>query len=54
MPDISMCKGTNCPLRDNCYRYTATPSEFRQSWFTTPPVKSDNTCAWYWKDKEIT
>lgn len=23
MPNISMCKGGNCPRKDSCYRYTA-------------------------------
>lgn len=31
MADITMCVGTGCPLRDKCYRYTATPNEHRQS-----------------------
>jgi hypothetical protein len=32
MPDISLCKNEDCPLRENCYRYTATPGEFMQSY----------------------
>lgn len=32
MPDISLCKNESCPLKDNCYRYTATPNEHRQSY----------------------
>jgi len=32
MPDISMCQNITCPLRFNCYRYTAKPSEHRQTW----------------------
>ena len=31
MADITMCVGTGCPLREWCYRYTATPNEHRQS-----------------------
>ena len=37
MPDITMCEGTDCPLRDNCYRYTATPTPERQSYFVAVP-----------------
>lgn len=43
MPDIAMCKGGKCPLRDHCYRHRATPSEFRQSYFAEPPNNGD-TC----------
>jgi hypothetical protein len=32
MPDISMCSNDTCPLKDNCYRHTATPNEYRQSY----------------------
>lgn len=32
MPDISLCRNTNCPLRKNCYRFTAKPDEFIQSY----------------------
>lgn len=49
MPDISMCKGTDCPLKETCYRYTAEPSEFMQSYFTISPIKNDRTCDYYWK-----
>lgn len=45
MPDMEMCHGTDCPLRDRCYRYTAEPS-FRQSYFSTPPIK-DGECEWF-------
>ena len=31
MPDITMCVGTGCPLRETCYRYMAEPNEYRQS-----------------------
>jgi len=41
MPDITMCDGGSgnreCPMKDNCYRYTATPSEFNQSYFAVAP-----------------
>lgn len=37
VPDITMCKGTGCPLRNSCYRFTATPNEYRQSYFVVEP-----------------
>ncbi len=26
MPDISMCSGVNCPIKKECYRFTAIPN----------------------------
>lgn len=50
MPDISMCTGKGCPIKDTCYRHTAKVSEYeRQSFFVTPPVKADGTCE-YWME----
>ena len=38
MPDITMCPGGNCPMKETCYRYKAKPSEY-QSYFTETPFK---------------
>jgi len=48
MPDITMCTGKNvnnitCPRKDTCYRYTATPSQYRQSYFVTAPLIDNKT-----------
>ena len=48
MPDISMCPGTACTKRNECYRYRATPSEYRQSFFTIAPMNSDGDCEYFW------
>lgn len=49
MPDITMCKGTDCPLKERCFRYKATPSYF-QSWFVDIPFdKQLNNCNQYWE-----
>jgi hypothetical protein len=37
MADITMCDGGNCPLKDTCYRYKATPNEHRQAYFLEEP-----------------
>ena len=50
MPDIAMCKGTDCPLKNECYRFLATPSEYRQSYFVPPPIK-DGVCDEFWDAK---
>ena len=41
MPDITMCEGKDCPLKETCYRYTAKPSEFRQSYFINSPYDKE-------------
>lgn len=42
MPDITMCASKTCPLREDCYRSRAKPSE-RQSYsvFRWQPVDDD-------------
>lgn len=58
MPDISMCFGAKeiqgkkdiCPLREKCYRYTAKPSEFRQSYILPDPF--GEKCTHYWPNEE--
>ena len=46
MPDICMCKGTGCPHKEKCYRFTAEPCIY-QSYFLDPPIK-DGKCDHYW------
>jgi hypothetical protein len=50
MADITMCKGTDCPMKANCHRYTATPNEWRQSYFIEVPwdkAKGDCEHSWF-------
>jgi hypothetical protein len=49
-PDIAMCLGTDCPQKESCYRYTAKPNEYRQSYFSVAPIK-DGKCDMYWGEK---
>jgi hypothetical protein len=49
MPDITLCSGLNCPLKDTCYRYTAKADEYWQSYFEVPPY--DDECEYYWPFK---
>lgn len=46
MPDITMCKGVGCEAKHTCYRYTAKPNEYRQSYFLETPKDGDG-CAQY-------
>lgn len=41
MPDISMCDNKDCVMNHLCFRHTATPSEFSQSY--NPYSPKDNT-----------
>ena len=52
--DITMCKGTDCPIKESCYRFTATKNEILQSYFVKPPFK-DGKCDMFWGEtqKEI-
>ena len=47
MADITKCKGANCPMKQNCYRYIAKEDEFYQAYFTEVPLKN-NECDMYW------
>ena len=49
MPDITMCKSIFCPLKTKCYRYTATPSEYWQSYFMDSPYSEEKEeCKYFW------
>jgi hypothetical protein len=49
MPDITMCKGDDCPLKDKCYRFLASPSEYAQSYFVDAPYdKEKQECDHQW------
>lgn len=39
MSDITKCKGTGCPIKENCYRFTTKEHDISQSWFTEIPGK---------------
>ena len=56
MPDICMCSGHLCNIKENCYRFTATPGKY-QSYFSLPPNTDINTCEYFYnngrKDPEV-
>ena len=37
MVDYCMCQGGDCPVKDQCYRFTANPDSYMQSYFLEPP-----------------
>lgn len=46
MPDITMCSGEGCSLRESCWRFKAPPS-MMQAYFTHPPVTKIG-CEYHW------
>ena len=51
MADITMCPGTDCPVKNKCHRFTATANEWGQSYFMNVPGKTVDgkfTCDMYW------
>lgn len=55
MPDIAMCHGDGCNVKETCYRHIVEPS-LRQSYFVNPPYKEENgkqICEHYWKARYV-
>lgn len=47
MPDISMCNGIGCRAKLDCYRHTAVPKDFGQSWMVPPVFDRQLGCDMY-------
>jgi len=50
MPDIAMCNGDDCPVKENCWRYMA-PADRWQSYFAAPPCNEEG-CEYFWDMNE--
>ena len=48
MPDITMCQDKTCPKKNECYRYTAKPSEMRQAYFAGSTRETEGECEYFW------
>jgi hypothetical protein len=48
MADISKCEGTNCPLKENCYRFTAIANKYYQAYIEPPYNKEEKKCEYFW------
>lgn len=50
MPDITMCEGTDCPVKEKCHRFTAKPDEYQAYFVDAPGETKDGkfTCNMYW------
>jgi hypothetical protein len=50
MPDISMCRNEKCKFKEECYRFTAKPDEFRQSYGTFKCKDKVSIDTFFWKN----
>ncbi len=50
MSDITKCTGEGCMRKTMCYRFTAKPHEYRQSYFSFVPVEKDGKCKHFWQN----
>ncbi len=51
--DMTLCKGVGCPYKAECYRHTATPNKYRQSYFLESPIR-DYICEYYIYNDSLT
>lgn len=49
MPDIAMCLGEGCPAKKDCYRHTAKPNEFMQSYGDFK--YGEDGCEYFWPNQ---
>lgn len=50
MPDISMCDNQSCPSNKYCYRFTATPSQYRQAYASFTLEEDEMSCSHFWRN----
>lgn len=48
MPDIAMCQRHDCGKKTSCYRYTAVPDEFYQTYVLIEDKDVSNGCDMIW------
>jgi hypothetical protein len=52
MADITMCRGDLCSIKEQCYRFTATPNERQQSYFmVVDEVEKKEECDYFIDNK---
>lgn len=51
MPDISMCANETCNFKEDCYRYTATPNQYRQSYGEFACKEKMGKDSYFWSNK---
>ena len=50
MPDISMCLNKKCPVKEQCYRFTAKSSDYQS--YSSFEVTSNKGCKYFWDNSE--
>jgi len=48
---ITKCKGTDCPIRMWCYRFTSMPEKLNQKYLEVVPKIVDGDCDEYWENQ---
>ena len=48
MPDVTMCPGGACPLRQRCYRYRAVPDGRQDAFGAVPFDEEAGACELFW------
>lgn len=48
VPDIAMCVGSKCPLKESCYRFTAKPNKISQCYLLGAPYDPKGNCCFYY------
>ena len=53
MADITKCEGTDCPLKESCFRFKSKANEYWQAYFTKVPFNEESdSCEHYWEVSE--
>ena len=52
-PDISMCANDKCTLKEECYRYTARPNPYMQSYASYEQDKNGKCNDFYDNKKKL-
>ena len=48
MLDISLCTNVLCPSKECCYRFTAKPNEFRQTYINFSLEEDEINCSYFY------
>lgn len=51
MADISMCADNDCPSRERCYRFIATPNPYMQAYGQFGRKEGAKQCDHFWRVK---
>jgi len=52
MPDITLCSGEGCNIKETCRRYKAQPSEYYQYYFMGTPFFTEDNCKYHLEYKD--